>query len=196
MRGRRITGVDLLTGGVELRRQLQAMTTLSYDAQPAAVASIGLPHSIRLEARRSDTPAGSCFAYAFQILQALHDDPVLLALADRDPLMAFGVDIHPDSCFVRWLWINEYFISGYGGDVVLYFAHERPVHAARTVNGHLLSKWGTGHLWRHDLNEVPESYGTHFVRVKPNTRLSTIDLYRQFIQRVFPTAWEGQQGEV
>jgi hypothetical protein len=48
-------------------------------------------------------------------------------------------------------------------DLVVYFNDEgRFKHAGLCLrNNRVMSKWGTGHLFDHELFEVPESYGTH-----------------------------------
>jgi hypothetical protein len=47
------------------------------------------------------------------------------------------------------------------GDIALYFGEAgRFKHAGRMLeNGRVVSKWGIGHLYEHEVLEVPESYG-------------------------------------
>ena len=47
------------------------------------------------------------------------------------------------------------------GDIALYFSEAgRFKHAGRMLgNGRIVSKWGIGNLYEHEVLEVPESYG-------------------------------------
>lgn len=44
------------------------------------------------------------------------------------------------------------------GDHVLY-SSSRIEHAGKVVENAIESKWGKGHLWRHGVFEIPQSYG-------------------------------------
>jgi hypothetical protein len=193
-----MSDVEPLFGDDILRRQLQEQIAMTASETHASVmARLPQGHSISLISISDKLPRGNCFAFAFELVDHIHNDPVLTRLADppMDPFGIAGLGIHPDGCFVRWLWVNRYFITGSNGDIWLYFASGRPVHAARgTEPDSLTSKWGGGHIWRHSLEEVPSSYGTHFARVQPNTRLSPITLYREYVRRVFPEPWKEVKG--
>ncbi|MBZ5532394.1 MAG: hypothetical protein LAO20_13265 [Acidobacteriia bacterium] len=67
------------------------------------------------------------------------------------------------------------------GDIVLYFnEEERFKHAGLLgANGRVVSKWGIGHLYQHELFEVPESYGT---TVRFFKGLSYDDAFGYFLQ--------------
>lgn len=45
------------------------------------------------------------------------------------------------------------------GDLVLYRDHQQIMPAGVVEANRVISKWGTGHLWRHGLLEVPAKYG-------------------------------------
>jgi hypothetical protein len=45
------------------------------------------------------------------------------------------------------------------------------------TNGEVISKWGIGHLYQHQLFEVPESYGS---KLRFFTRLSYNEAYSYF----------------
>lgn len=140
--------MNLVGGSDSLRSELNRITSeVPLDSQRTAVASISEPHSVSLMVNSGDATRGNCFAHALGLTEAVNDDEILRALAQRDPWSAFGRDIHPDSCFVRWVWINGYFVEG-EGPLVLYFANERPVHAAARTEelNMVVSKWGGGHM--------------------------------------------------
>lgn len=44
--------------------------------------------------------------------------------------------------------------------VIIYFSNEyKPIHAGRFNNNRVLSKWGTGLVFNHEMFEAPISYG-------------------------------------
>lgn len=66
-------------------------------------------------------------------------------------------------------------------DVVLYYQGQQMKHAARvvTANGKLVSKWGVGRIYEHDLFEVPSSYGDTIKIVGlPNVPVTLAELAR------------------
>lgn len=66
------------------------------------------------------------------------------------------------------------------GDLVIYFSEDTFKHVGLwRPNCRVLSKWGVGHLYYHELFEVPMSYGTDARFFK---RLSYSDAYDAFTQ--------------
>lgn len=61
------------------------------------------------------------------------------------------------------------------GDIVLYFRDGSPTHAGIAIgDGRLISKWGIGHLYEHDVYEVPAKYGQeirYYHRLAPEASL-------------------------
>ena len=45
------------------------------------------------------------------------------------------------------------------GAVLIYSLDGTPKHAGKFAGGMVVSKWGLGHMWQHQLWEVPASYG-------------------------------------
>lgn len=177
------------------RRELNQIIELPLDEQPAAMARLS---GDRIPILTSEPgQAMNCFAFAFDLGEALHSDPVLNYLAMPDHLLAYGHDIHADGCFVRWLWINRLIERDYGGEVILYFAGGRPVHAAKRLqDGPVVSKWGGGHRWVHEVDDVPSSYGTHYATVRVTAAMSTVDLYREYLRTVYPIVWKSANARV
>lgn len=50
------------------------------------------------------------------------------------------------------------------GEVIMYFADEKPVHGGRIKDNRVTSKWGTDCLWEHAVWEVPTRYGNRTER--------------------------------
>lgn len=68
--------------------------------------------------------------------------------------------------FVHWLLDHNLLVEitqneAREGDIVVYFNEPgRFKHAGRILeNGRVVSKWGIGNLYEHEVSEVPESYG-------------------------------------
>lgn len=67
------------------------------------------------------------------------------------------------------------------GDLVFYFSKGIFKHAGLWhPNGRVLSKWGVGHLFDHELFEVPMSYGSEVRFYKRLPFEDAYDLFTQF----------------
>ena len=110
-------------------------------------------HQIELCALASDTDNYNCFAYCFGIS---HSDNV--------QRLAKQFNIIPDSEYAHYLidQVLEAVMpdSVDDGDYIIYISRGKVTHAGIYARGIITSKWGGhGHLWRHAVWEVPESYG-------------------------------------
>jgi hypothetical protein len=127
-----------------------------------------------------DQPNGyNCYMYALG-LHRLPDDLVDLAL---------NADLSPDSAFVVHLLVSGALEPDDEGDLVIYFGPPMPKHAGLRHGRAVISKWGTGRLWSHGLDEVPLAYGFRvqfFKRLPDGTAES---LYRNYVERLL-----GSQG--
>jgi hypothetical protein len=69
------------------------------------------------------------------------------------------------------------------GDLVIYFSDGRFRHVGKLLSrGRLVSKWGTGHLYEHDLMEVPSSYGDHVRFFRAPTPPESLDLFLDYAE--------------
>lgn len=115
-------------------------------------------HSIALvaEARPSDrsTFQYNCYMHAFE-LQPPPDSVTRIASTFKR--------VFPNGNFARFLIANHLMeVAGEDvsdDDVVIYSSRGELRHAGKATNGFVISKWGTGHLWRHRVFEIPSSYG-------------------------------------
>ena len=147
-----------------LRGRLQEITDrliadqVGLQVEAVARLSEAHPHCISLVEQaipdRADTWRYTCYMYAFE----LHPPP----RAVQQIAGAFGA-IFPGSAFVNFLIDRHLDEVAPGevvqGDVVVYLAADSPKHAGKVDSGAVVSKWGTAHLWRHRLFEVPSSHG-------------------------------------
>jgi hypothetical protein len=97
----------------------------------------------------------TCFQYAFGLV----DPPQ--AIVD---IATLHQNIYPNGEFVEHLiasWLEEIDPrDANDDDVVVYSDGGMPTHAGKVRGGMIESKWGTAHLWRHRLFEVPLRYGS------------------------------------
>lgn len=128
-------------------------------AHPALLAAItnDIPNTVKLLTSPHPIHRYTCLVHVFDFTEK----PAYIEIA------RWGFNIgyaSPD--FAHWL-IDHGFLKELSleavqeGDMVFYFDPQgRLKHAGLMISkDRVLSKWGTGHLFEHQLNEVPESYG-------------------------------------
>ena len=74
------------------------------------------------------------------------------------------------------------------GDYVIYFQENVPTHAGKVQNDSVVSKWGSGHKWKHGVWEVPSSYGTdvhHFKSLPKHTSVSIFIKWANFQKKKY-----------
>jgi len=92
-------------------------------------------------------------------------------------------NIYPSRKFVRYLIDHRLHeiapADATDGDVVVYFSERVIMHAGKLQGGQIVSKWGTAHMWRHGLFEVPGRYGD---TVKFYRAIDASDSQRAFLE--------------
>jgi hypothetical protein len=142
-----------------LRRKLENITkNNSVDQQPRLIEALRkeIPHTIQIAVSELPIEKYTCIPYAFD----LSNNP------DYSEISKLGMGrVFASMDFVGYLLnkksLAEKCQNGVTtNDIVLYFAQDNVMHAGKVVNiDRLISKWGIGNLYEHDLYEVPESYG-------------------------------------
>jgi len=130
----------------ELKAQVQQMVNLALTH----------PHTVTLhEENIPGSPRFNCYQYSFGIADVRFREGIL--------------EFFPGSAFAQFLVEHHLEEIGLGdvkdGDHILY-SDVQIGHAGRVQSGTIESKWGTGHIWRHGVYEVPDNYGdtVHFYR--------------------------------
>jgi hypothetical protein len=167
----------------ELRSELQKITETSGFNQVADIAALRKtpPHSISFVTESSEQPHGyNCFMYALGLV-VLPDRLVALARQHED---AF-----PSARFMARLvergLQNISASDAEDGDLVIYFdAAGNAKHAGIVQGGYVVSKWGTGHIWKHQLFEIPASYGVEARFYRRIDRDEVLRLFEAFAQEV------------
>lgn len=133
------------------------------------------PHSIKLIKELafgySSASNYNCFMYAFNLLN----------VPEIDQISSGYPNIFPGSEFVQFAISNQCLseISCHcadDDDIVVYFS-KGPTHAGKLKKGKILSKWGTGNLWEHDIYEVPCSYGDEVKCFEKIDRIRAINCF-------------------
>lgn len=102
----------------------------------------------------------NCFMHAFDLTDS---DLVYQTAQETMHHRNDSSIVFPDSSFSRYLIDNnllEETQEPRDGDICIYFSDINPVHAGKTQNDFVISKWGgKGNLWKHALFEIPQEYG-------------------------------------
>ena len=146
-----------------LRKALSEITTKHVRKQAHAQIPLieGLRerygHSISLVQQalpgRPETGQFTCYQYAFNLVDA---PPEVVRIASTHQ------EIYPSPAFVQYL-IDHVLIelpAPKDGCVIVYSDDQIIKHAGRMQGQMVVSKWGTAHLWRHRIYEVPITYGS------------------------------------
>jgi len=123
------------------------------------------PHGIELandpDVAKIPLDRFTCFMHAFGLAESTVVAQIASAL-DR---------VYPNSEFVAFLADRSLervsTEEAREGDIVLYWDDEIIAHAGRVRSGRVLSKWGAGHLWEHDVFEIPMQYGNRVTFYHP-----------------------------
>jgi hypothetical protein len=124
-------------------------------------------HSIRLE-EVALSRGFNCFAFALGLTESAAYK--IVARETDEP------NVFADEEFVEWLFRRDVLGPPSSDDeetLVVYFAGTQPKHAGRrTASGRVMSKWGTGFWFSHELLEVPADYGDTIVTLaQPDTNV-------------------------
>lgn len=157
--------LDELTQCHNLERQLIVMDDLRKEFN----------HHIKLLKRingDSETKY-NCFMYALNVSQARKIRNALQLNEDA----SFGTK------FIHGLINNRILSPNKSGTVIIYFKHNKPIHAGKFshTTKRVKSKWGIGHLWKHDIFEVPYLYGNLFKFYDPVDPQIIIKEFQEYI---------------
>ncbi len=155
-----------MAGNPELRSRLQWITDQDprvRSTHPTLALNVAKhhSHSIRHVDPCDEGPSFNCFQFAF----GLKDSTVVVDLLTTDRDQGFPLGLTFGAEFVERLIDRELLVVDAEGDLLAYFADARPAHAG-LIDEHdrVTSKWGDGHLWNHEIWEVPSSYGDCYER--------------------------------
>ncbi len=142
-----------------LRRRLRDMIAVS-DAyrHPSLLRRLSRIHRNSIRPLPSSHPIYryTCLMHVFSFAE--HPDYIAIAQHGQGRVYA-GAD------FAHWLIARGLLMplrsdDAQAGDLVFYFEDGQFKHAGMiTGDGRVVSKWGSGQLYEHDLYEVPDSYG-------------------------------------
>ena len=133
------------------------------------------PHHIRHHGNPNIFESDDCFLYAFRNIlpDNLRDDFINLIDKESGALEEICRDL-----------ITEGFVSLHDekrddDKIVVYFNRDSVKHFGMIDGDRVVSKWGRGYTWKHDLFEVPLSYG---YTVKFSNDNIDQDVFRRIIE--------------
>ena len=116
----------------------------------------------------------TCAVYAFDLI----DDPTYLEIATYGLCKTFA-----GREFVEYVLENELLTelgdtSQGAGDLAIYFENNEFRHVGRVnIHNRIISKWGKGLLWEHEIWEVPVSYGNEVYFYALPSTCTGLDLF-------------------
>ena len=163
-----------------LRKRLQDMTELFVDDHPSVLLEIGIDHPTTIIVLASATPIQryTCILHALDLTE--HPDYIEVAGSNWGKLFA-GAE------FAKWLVASQRLDeielqNATAGSLVFYFAQNDFQHVGIfSGDDRVISKWGTGHLYGHQLLEVPASYGQELRCYKRPDAEQSMFLFLEFL---------------
>lgn len=148
---------------VEFRKRLHEITEEREAEQHEELVSNltnEYPHSIILKLRKPDKKKSNynCFMFAFNLTHS----PEYEKIAKTPPGDVFANSEFCDFLLKKGILKENKWDDKNEGDIIIYFDKGVPKHAGKIHSNRIISKWGIGHLWEHDIYEVPISYGNQY----------------------------------
>ena len=151
-----------------LRKKLAQITSQNIghniSKQIDLIKNIGISHSIILKQEaivgKPETFQFNCFMYVMDVTNC----PSIEKIMKDYPAIFIGSD------FMKYLIQNRLqkinLSDKREGDIIIYFSNNKPEHAGKIFSNRITSKWGTGHMWEHEIFETPQTYGDTYVIFK------------------------------
>lgn len=134
-----------------LRNVLETVTKSHISSHERLMMERTSNHTIKMLSNLGDNNAYNCVMYALD----LHNDIRYIDLAEELPEL-----IHADTLFLGYLIEKGALIPSQNGNLIVYSNDIKITHIGKIDSAkRVTSKWGTGHLYEHAINEVPSSYG-------------------------------------
>lgn len=136
-------------------------------------------HSIVVVESQHPIDRYTCGVHAFHLIE----DPTYLSVACSGLRRTFAGTEFIDFLLERQLLTPREGSSAIPDDLILYFDNEVFRHVGRVRPHHrVLSKWGAGHLYEHQVWEVPFSYGNQVRYFVGPDKDSSCDLFIQYAE--------------
>lgn len=150
----------------ELRNRLQEVTLLDISVHEAKIEALKqeCPHSIRLIERANPERPRNCYEFALDVDRTIAHEVGFFDMPD----MYVGPKFFMDVMLPCLTEIDESRVKD--GDLAIYFKGDTPQHAGIVRSGRIISKWGIGHVYEHQIWEVPSRCGDHirfYSRISP-----------------------------
>lgn len=159
--------LEELTQTHDLERQL----ILMRDLQKAFNHKIAL----KIKVDNNDDKKYNCFMHA---LDVSHSEEIKSILQSNEDII-FGTK------FIQKLINSRILSPSQSGTIIVYFGDNKPIHAGKFsyANKRVISKWGKGHLWEHEIFEIPFTYGELFKLFNSITPQLVTKEFQEFASR-------------
>ena len=120
----------------------------------------------------------NCYAYAFNLCES---EEYLLIARDHDNA------VFANSDFIQYLLDRNMLIELYKAriienGIIIYFLEGNPSHAGKIQGSRVISKWGTGLLFGHEILDIPISYGNAYKIYNAVTADDALELFYDFAE--------------
>jgi len=161
----------------ELLQQITHDEVVATHAPRIEEARTQFGHTIAVLSADQEYLAYNCVMHALGI----EFDPVYLGLRAHCP-----ENVHASTDFLQFLCDEGDLVEledCVPGCLVVYSHEGQFRHIGRAVeDGRVRSKWGIGHLYEHELLEVPGSYGTDIRFLEPIDRETVLSAFYEYAQ--------------
>ncbi len=165
--------IEKMENNLEFRQKLRNITTNpNVSIHPELINDLQaeFSHNIKLEELVSTDREENfnCFMYVFD----LQGSKVIRHEMKKKESIKFGRD------YIDYLIRSGYLAPNEQGKIIIYFDDTGPTHAGIINGNRIISKWGIGNLWQHDLWEVTINYGNNYNRYEK--KISSEDIEEKF----------------
>ena len=118
-----------------------------------------------------------CAVYAFDLVQ----DPTYIKIATYDSSEAYAGTEFVEYVLNNGLLTKLAESSQEPGDLAIYFENKKVKHIGKVKSDNrIISKWGRGLLWEHDIFEVPADYGNEKRFYAQPSTCTGLDLFCEY----------------
>jgi hypothetical protein len=149
--------------GHDIGKQIDLIRKLAYE----------VPHEIQIieqaDPSNGQTWMYNCYTFSF-------------GLKNHPQIIKYSIgNIYPNSKFTNFVIkkflkeIDRKFAQD--NDYIIYFDQKKTTHAGIVSGQKIISKWGTGHRWKHRVYEVPIDYGNDIKFFKRRSKEDLLDIF-------------------
>jgi hypothetical protein len=88
--------------------------------------------------------------------------------------------------FLKFLIDEKFIMKNDSGNLILYGDYSSFEHAGLRINNtdRVISQWGSGHIWEHNINDVPEMYGKYESYILPSSNEKILQKLEEYADKI------------